>query len=433
MARTFMVIVVSVSFMVHAASAIAQPGREDVRYRSGNIRVAGYPQRDGNGKALPSVAIYRDNIHFGFCFADAQYRRLPTTYYHPRGPLGMAFQRFNWFPGEPNTYAADARFPASLVAAGCLGLGGAAMPQLAVMWSEPPVAVIGMEAGTVASYARPGQCFDFYEPTKEIIDLHARNGKDRFFHFIPDAIDRGTNVRVVHGSPRRLLTEQAPRGYYHLMVLEACTGENGEKIFLDLFTQEGIAECMNHLADDGVLCVHTSHRFLDLPPVLARIGAELKLHVRVGHDMDSSYRAGDGNDVSEVGHFTSEWVMLARRAETLDAFCKTPKDYAERVRRNIGFGDEYWSARQPSRHLWTDKGPNLMHGILRGHPFTMRYAAVMQPTVEFICDGLDRIGLSRNSSPSRMVYSLGGLHRAVENMMVASQLRTNPSVEKLWP
>src|SRR5206468_1122457 len=144
---------------------------------------------------------------------------------------------------------------------------------------------IGMEAGTPASYARPFQHFDFYEPTREIIDLHERTGKDRFFHFIPDARERGAVIKVIHGSPRQQLAKNGPRHFYRLMVLEACSGENGEKLFLDMFTKEGIAQCFENLADDGILAVHTSHRFISLPPILATIAADLKLHVSLGRDM----------------------------------------------------------------------------------------------------------------------------------------------------
>src|SRR4051794_18231940 len=72
------------------------------------------------------------------------------------------------------------------------------------------------------------------------------------------------------------------RRRYQPLILEACCGEDGEKIFLDLFTREGIEQCLQALTDDGVLCVHTSHRFLDLPSVLARIAGELGLATRRG-------------------------------------------------------------------------------------------------------------------------------------------------------
>src|SRR5262249_47147460 len=238
-----------------------------------------------------------------------------ATYYHPQGPVGVALAKFNWFPWGPvTTYAADARLPASLI-----GLGAPTpslnlpLTQLVAVWSEPPIAVIGMNAGTPASYARPFQHLHFYEPTKEIIELN-EGKKQRFFHFIPDARERGVQIRVSHGNPRQKLRDEGPRKFYHLMILEACSGENGEKLFLDLWTKEGIAQCCAHLADDGVLCVHTSHRFIDLPPVLAAIGKDLNLHVNRGMDLapgNQRWRGGTA-DLAEVGHYTSEWVLLAR-------------------------------------------------------------------------------------------------------------------------
>jgi hypothetical protein len=363
-------------------SLLAQPRPQEVLFKSGNIQVKHGVEHDGEKNML-----LRDQINFGWCFTDAKYRRMPVTYYHPQGPIGLAFQKFNWFLGNVNTYHADARLPASLVALGaCAGPANLPLSQMTALWSEPPVAVIGMEAGTPASYARPFQHFHFYEPTKEVIALNERKGKDRFFHFIPDARARGAAVRIFPGAPRGHLSQHGPRNFYHLMLLEACSGEDGEKIFLELLTKEGIAQCLDHLVDDGVLCVHTSHRFVNLPPVLAAVGADLKLHVRRGHDQAPAgrFRAGGKTDLAEIGHFTSEWVLLARHQRTLDQVCKTPAKYEELLREaGLGGFDEYWSTPTPLKQ---------------------------------VC----------------FIRDLGNLPRPVEQWMVQSQLRNNPQVDKLW-
>src|SRR5262245_13186097 len=200
-----------------------------------------------------------------------------------------------------------------------------------------------------------------------MIDLNEGKPKP-FFQFVLDARSRGAQIRYIEGSPRQKLREQGPRSFYHIMILEACTGENGEKIFLDLFTKEGIAQCFEHLVHDGVLCVHTSHRFVDLPPVLAAIGKELKLHVSRGQDEAPGY----SSELAEVGHFTSQWVLLARRENVLNAICKAPANYDElRMKRRpngVGGtpGEPYWTTPTPLDRVWTDKGPNLLHGVLRG-------------------------------------------------------------------
>jgi len=409
--------------------------KDDIRYRSGNIQVRRLMDRVGfqkEPKQLAYFTIYRDHVDFGHCFEDAKYRRLPTTYYHPLGPLGLVFQKYNWFPGPVNTYHADARLPASLTA---LGFSPDVLPmaQLVDLWSEPPVAVIGMNTGTVASYARPFQHFHFYEPTKEVIELN--DGKERYFQFLPDARSRGTQLRIIHGPPRMQLREHGPAKFYQLMILEACSGDNGEKIFLEFFTREGIAQCLTHLADDGILCVHTSHRFVELPRVLAAIAKELKLHVRRGRDQAPGSHGASMRSLAEIGHFSSEWVVLARKQSLLEAVCKTPPDYETLLKKADVFwdrSDKFWSAPKPLEKAWTDKGPNLLHGVLRGHPFTMRYSAVVRPVTEYLNEKLPLIRLGSFDS-QRFLVELGNLPRPLEERMVQWQLKRGPEVEKLWP
>jgi hypothetical protein len=423
---------IAICLLLTFKSAALAQGKDDIRYRWGNIEVRRLMERlhsKDEPKQLTYYTIYRDHIDFGHCFEDAKFRRLPTTYYHSLGPLGLTLQKFNWFPGPVNTYHADARLPASLTA---LGSSPTMLPtaQLVALWSEPPVAVIGMNTGTVASYARPFQHFHFYEPTKEVIELN--EGKHRFFHFLPDARSRGAGIQVLHGLPRKQLREHGPEKFYQLMILEACSGENGEKIFLEFFTKEGIAQCLTHLADDGILCVHTSHRFVTLPRVLAAIGKDLKVDVRRGHDMAPGNRLT--RILAEAGHFSSEWVLLSRNQNLLDSVCKAPANYEEMLRKAERFlGNEpYWSNPEPLEKAWTDKGPNLLHGVLRGHPFSMRYSAVVRPVAEFFNDKLPVIRLGSFSS-QRFLAELSNLPRPVEEWMVQWQLKNRPEVEKLWP
>jgi hypothetical protein len=408
--------------------------KEDIRFESGNIRVTRQVEQvdmKAGPQQLGYCIILRDHVDFGRCFEDAKYRRMPITYYHPQGPVGLAFQKLNWFGDTVNSYHADARLPASFAAAGATSAMAATFPTagLAAMWSEPPVAVIGMNAGTPAAYARPYQHFHFYEPTREVIELNERR-KAPFFHFIPDARARGADIHIVHGSPRQQLRKLGPTKFYHLMILEACSGENGEKIFLDLFTREGIAQCLEHIADDGILCVHTSHRFVDLPPVLAAIGKELKLHVRRGRDQAPGNRRQGGGEaeLAEAAHFSSEWVLMARNEGSLEAVCKPPANYDALLKKagNALFED-FWTVPEPLlERAWTDKRPNLLNGVLRGHPFAMRYSAAARPCAEFFAN------LVESPNLKRAILDLSHLPRPVDEWLVWHQLKTNPQVEKLW-
>ncbi len=146
--------------------------------------------------------------HHGLNYQKPQeLRRLATTYYHRYGPVGVIFERFNWFPGPQNTYWADARMPASLAA-----VGNDPMVSLVNLWSEPPYACIGLGTGTMASYARPYQHMTFYEIDNKIrrfslpmpkTGLYFQSAKKPYYNYLRDAIDRGAMIEVMMGDARQ--------------------------------------------------------------------------------------------------------------------------------------------------------------------------------------------------------------------------------------
>src|SRR5262245_60387636 len=102
--------------------------------------------------------------------SDRDFSRLATTYYHREGPLGEVLEKFVWFRDKENTYPSDARLPASLVSNLAATYGSPFAP-LATVWSEPPIGIVDLGVGTLASYARPLQTMDFYERNEAIKDL----------------------------------------------------------------------------------------------------------------------------------------------------------------------------------------------------------------------------------------------------------------------
>ena len=114
---------------------------------------------------------------------DKDFSRLATTYYHRLGPAGIVMEKFNWFPGKLNTYAADARMPVSLIGQAALPLGIANLPvgQLVDLWSEPPYATIGLGTGTMACYGRPYQHVHFYEIDNHVRRLSLPLGKNEYY------------------------------------------------------------------------------------------------------------------------------------------------------------------------------------------------------------------------------------------------------------
>jgi hypothetical protein len=284
--------------------------------------------------------------------------RLSTTYYHRYGPVGAVMERYNWFPGKQNDFSADARLPTALVgqvAASLMGSPTLPVHALAQPWVEPPYATIGLGTGTMASYARPYQNMSFYEIDEVMrrFSLPEENTDDELrFSYLMNAIRRGVNLEMVMGDARLTMQREkdntnnsvtywadfslgkdkqlpAERPYanlprkgqasnslyrqkfYKVIVVDAFSSD---AIPIHLCTKQAIKLYLDNLADDGVLCMHTSNRHMDLVRPVARIAQELsneakdeseRVYCKVGKDRIQS-RA------FFMGHFSSEYVMLYR-------------------------------------------------------------------------------------------------------------------------
>jgi hypothetical protein len=292
--------------------------------------------------------------------------RLATTYYHRWGPVGIVMERYNWLPGPQNTYWADNRMPAALVGLGAGPLNVGPLDMLTQVWSEPPVATIGLGSGTMASYGRPLGHVAYYEIDEKIRNFSLPlDGSEPYFVYLRDSLKRGTNLEVIMGDARLSMAYSTPgpqakreaeaRGktlaevpeatprpgslfriedgkiiqnndpaafihpqrekYYKVIVVDAFSSD---AIPVHLITKEAIQLYMDQLQDDGVLCVHTSNRHLDLIKPVADIANDLGLTAVVGHDPGSERsRAGGRNEHASLGHFSSEYIMLSRNKDRL--------------------------------------------------------------------------------------------------------------------
>jgi hypothetical protein len=325
-----------------------------------------------NGGALSYHHLLYHRIHFGLNFlkpenrkdwgnSEKDYSRLAATYHARKGPVGIAMEKFNWFPGPANTYWADSRLPASLAGLGA-GQGGLPMDLFAGLWSEPPCGVIGLEVGEMASYARPFQHVDFFERNPDIVELSLPAKGHPYFHYAADARARGALLRIFQGEPRPTLTKKGPHAFYHVLVVEPYkVGIEG--IHKELLTKEGMALCMSKLAPGGVLCIHISNRYYHLSPVVADAARSLNLAYRHAYDQ------APWND---RWHFSSEWVMVAKREQDL-IHLKIPAGYRQAMKNNPARWpketEAFWdNPKAIGKHLWTDKGTNSYRGLYRSDP-----------------------------------------------------------------
>jgi hypothetical protein len=291
-------------------------------------------------------------------------RRLATTYYHRKGPVGVIMERFNWFPGPMSTYWADSRLTASLI-----GQGATPGPlgQLVATWSEPAYATIGLGTGTMASYCRPFQHLTFYDIDKHIVNFSLPfSGAKPYFNYLHDAQERGGRIEVIMGDARlamqQELLERSKYGvakqsypkrdmYYHTIIVDAFSSD---AIPVHLITEEAIKMYFEKITEHGVLCVHTSNRHVDLIKPVSDVAVALGLKYRVGEDLGAP-RVETGE---LRGLFSSEWIMLTRHEEDL------PPVSEGGGRRQGGSGPNWSTPDAPFNRLWTDDYSNLL-GVFR--------------------------------------------------------------------
>jgi hypothetical protein len=387
-------------------------------HRAGKIQVWQDRQPGGATAGQRYNYLMRSDSHFGLCFLkpppadhgkfEKDFSRLPTTYHHRNSPVGRVMEQFNWFhPPDSvtgaNTFSADARLTTSVV-----GLGPDAFSQLLNLWSEPPYGVVGMNVGGMAAYARPGQWVDFYENNPEIIKLSLPDaGGKRYFEYIQDAKDRGAVVRVFKGDERSLLRRRGPDKFYHVLVVEMSRRDRLEDISVESLTKEAMALYFRKLTEEGVLCLHVSHRYTNVVPVVADVADSLGL---------VCLRVSESGPLRGRDHsFGSEWVLVVRKREYLERVTAPP---------NIGDSNFSWDVPAVTRkHVWTDKGPNSLRGLVLSDPRVFKLRGILRAY---------SLRLDQVLSLHRQVYNLQ--YRAIERALSAiDRLLTRARNEKDIP
>jgi hypothetical protein len=244
--------------------------------------------------------------------------RLATTYYHRHGPVGQILSRFDWFPSpsERNEHWSDARLPASVVGQLAYCAAGWPAESLVAMWTEPPVGVIRLYAGTLACYCRPLQFFDFYDSTPALQQLcMPAEGQPPVFHFVHDALQRGGNVRLLTGDERPTLARHGPQRFYSALFVEI-TREGLRDINTALMTREGMAELMGSLRQDGLLCYHVSHRYHRVHVPLIDAAGSLGYACKLVLDRGPKDAVIGQRDEA---HYSSDWLVVAREPRYLES------------------------------------------------------------------------------------------------------------------
>ena len=186
---------------------------------------------------------------------------------------------------------------------------GPAGRALAKLPAPRRVAAVGLGVGALAAYSTPGSHWTFYEIDPAVVRIARDSGH---FHSLQCAPGR---VDVVLGDARRKLAAE-PDGTFDLIVLDAFSSD---AIPVHLLTAEAFALYARKLTPTGVLLVHLSNRYLDLPPLVARLGAaqDPPFALKLDEDSPTDRERADGK-------FPSTWAVLARRPADLGALDRDP-------------------------------------------------------------------------------------------------------------
>jgi hypothetical protein len=216
------VLVATLVLVVRGAHDYAQGMRVMERDFYGVVRTADHPT------PVPYRSMYHGAIMHGGQLLGDSFRNTPADYFSPTSGYGRVFTALRELKGR-----------------------------------QPlQVGVIGLGAGVIGAWMRPGDALTFYEISPRVVEIARRE-----FTFLADTAAR---TELVMGDGRLSLEREAPRGY-DLLGIDAFSGDS---IPMHLVTREAMAIYVRHIKPDGVIVFQATNRFVDLLPVVKRLAAE---------------------------------------------------------------------------------------------------------------------------------------------------------------
>jgi SAM-dependent methyltransferase len=242
--------------------------------------------------------LYHGGTRHGQQALEERFRRIPSSYFHPTGPLGQVFRK--------------------------CGVGG----RLA------RVGAIGLGVGSLAAYSEPGRNFTFFELDPAVVRI-ARDPEK--FTFLSDG---APTARFVVGDGRLQLAKEPP-GAFDLIVVDAFSSA---AIPAHLLTREAFEIYRDRLAPGGLVALHVTNQNLDIGRVVDAVAATLGLAgLAMRDEIDAPQELLEGKD-------PSSWVVLAREPEALLPLRDDPRW------QRVPAGD----GPPARRYVWTDDYSNVL-------------------------------------------------------------------------
>ena len=212
------------------------------------------------------------------------------------------------------------------------------------------VGLVGLGAGTLSCYRRPGQRWTIFEIDPAMADIARDPSK---FTFISQC---APDVPIVIGDAR-LRIAQSPPAQFDILIIDAFSSD---AIPLHLLTKEAIGIYARALKPDGILLIHISNRFFDLEPVLAAEAKARRWSAAIR--MDPSPDAGTPDyDFSNLTG--SNWVAMTATPQRLTQLTGGVKPRTEAAKDGIWVPVE----ERPRFERWTDDYASTLPVLLWGH------------------------------------------------------------------
>ncbi|HYL87575.1 MAG TPA: fused MFS/spermidine synthase [Burkholderiales bacterium] len=162
------------------------------------------------------------------------------------------------------------------------------------------VGVIGLGAGVIGAWMKPGDQLVFYEISPRVVDIAKRE-----FTYLADTAAR---TEVVLGDGRLSLEREPPRGY-DVLGIDAFSGDS---IPMHLVTREAMALYVKHIKPDGVIVFQATNRYIDLLPVVKRLASEF------GMEAVNISDSPEGTEGPEYWYSATDQVIVTRNQRLLD-------------------------------------------------------------------------------------------------------------------
>lgn len=195
------------------------------------------------------------------------------------------------------------------------------------------IGVVGMGAGSVATFTRPGDTLRFYEIDPHVIRVAGDPAK---FSYINGCAQGAISTAL---GDARLSLAREPSARYDLLLVDAFSSDS---IPAHLLTVEAMKLYLARVNSNGVVLLHLSNRHLDLIEPVAHVA-----RAAGGAALVQDYRA-TRNSVHDSDEKT---VLVARTPEALAAFRADPR----------------WSPPPPANGpAWSDDYVNLFGALVNG-------------------------------------------------------------------